>query len=127
DNKDIQWLVSNYKGSTILMNYNTYISHYNSTNVFRIDEATNFSFEGWKAVTGQDANSTIDITRFVNGETEEIFYNDTKQTKTFNLGNSVYKDIYRQQVPQTFSLEPFTSKILIKTKAVISIDNTIPT
>jgi parallel beta-helix repeat protein len=127
DNKDIQWLVSNYKGPDILMNYNTYLSHYNSTNVFRIDEVTNYSFEGWKAATGQDANSTIDVTRFVNGETEEIFYNDTKQTKTFNLGNSVYKDIYGQQVPQTFVLAPFTSKILIKTKAIVTVDNTLPT
>jgi len=89
--------------------YNTYISHYYVKSVF-----VNFAdFAAWKAATGQDANSTCDATTLAAGETEQLFYNDTKQAKVFNLGSSVFRDIYGKQVSGTFTLDPFTSKIII--------------
>ncbi|MBK6285929.1 MAG: right-handed parallel beta-helix repeat-containing protein [Draconibacterium sp.] len=126
DNKGIEYLVSKYQGN-VEINYNTYISHYNSTNVFMLEEVKSYDFTGWKTVTGQDANSTIDLSPLSIGDTEELFYNDTKQTKLFNLGSSIYKDIYGNQVMQSVTLEPFTSKILIKTSSVNITDNIIPT
>jgi hypothetical protein len=44
---------------------------------------------------------------------EKLFYNDTKQTKSFHLGNAVYRDIYGKVVKDTFTLRAFTWKILI--------------
>jgi hypothetical protein len=61
------------------------------------------------------------------GEKEELFYNDTKQTKTINLGNSVYKDIYGKQVTGSITLQPFTSVILIKINSANVLDTTPPT
>ena len=86
-----------------------------------------YNFTDWKLLTGQDANSTFIGTALAEGETEELFYNDTKQNKTFNLGSSVYKDIYGKQVAQSLVLEPFTSIILIKTNPVVAVDNIPPT
>ncbi len=125
DNKGIEYLVSKYQGN-VEINNNTYISHYNSTNVFMLEEVKSYDFNGWKTVTGQDANSTIDLSPLPIGDIEEIFYNDTKQTKTFSLGNSIYYDIYGKQITQSITLEPFTSKILIKTSSTIVSDTTPP-
>jgi hypothetical protein len=91
-------------------NNNTYVVHYTETNVF-VQYA---NFAAWQAA-GNDINGSYDGTNMVVGETEEIFYNDTKVTKTFYLGSSVYKDINGTQVTVSFTLEPFTSRILIKT------------
>ena len=99
---------------------NTYIHPYNST-PFR-PGATQITSTEWKSNTKQDANSTFNGIALGAGETEMLFYNETKQTKKFNLGNSVYRDIYGKQISGTISLEPFTSKILIKTKSVINPD-----
>jgi parallel beta-helix repeat protein len=126
ENYAIQFLGSQLNGK-VAFTENTYINHYNKSNFFKFNESKYYDFVGWKTATGQDANSTIDIAALATGETEELFYNDTKQTKTFNLGSSVYKDIYGNQVAQSVTLEPFTSKILIKTATVNTIDNTPPT
>jgi len=92
---------------------NWYINHYN-TNAFK-KENTLYDFEGWKTATGQDANSIFDGSPLLPGQTEKLLYNETKQTKTFDLGNGIYRDLSGYQVYfGSISLEPFTSKILIR-------------
>jgi hypothetical protein len=118
-----QRLVFQENGGDIIFDNNMYIAHYNTTKVM----SPYNSFEEWKTAKGQDSNSTFDGTPLTTGEKEELFYNDTKQTKTFKLGSSVYRDVYGKQVTGTFSTEPFTSKILIKTTSVINPDTTPPT
>jgi hypothetical protein len=49
------------------------------------------------------------------GESEQLFYNDTKQAKTFNLGKTIYKDIYGNEITGKLKIEPFSSIILIGT------------
>ena len=71
------------------------------------------TFRQWQSATGQDRNSTFDGAPLGEGETEQLLYNNTKQAKTINLGNSVYKDIDGNDVSGTVTLQPFTSKILI--------------
>jgi parallel beta-helix repeat protein len=116
-----------------IYNNNTYINHYNNNDIFLktqqwVDpKSDSHSFAEWRAVTGQDANSTIDVSPLAAGEKEELFYNDTKQTKTINLGNVVYRDVNGAKVSGNFTLEPFTSKILVKTTVTTIPDNIPPT
>ena len=112
---DYTWWQNTYQrivyqdNASAIFNNNNYISHYNTKGVF-----VNFEdFNAWKSATGQDANSTCDMTKLAIGESEELFYNDTKQSKIFYLGTSVFRDVFGKQLKDSFSLEPFTSKILI--------------
>ena len=84
ENNSIQILGSQRSGNVTIDN-NTYVNHYNSSGIFRINETTKSNFETWKTTTGQDAASTIDITTLAAGESEQIFYNDTKLKQTVNL------------------------------------------
>jgi hypothetical protein len=93
-------------------NNNTYVNPFANNDVFR-GEDTYYNFSGWKTFIGSDASSTYINTPLGTGENQEIFYNDTKQTKTYNLGTSKYRDIFGKVVKDSFTLQPFTSKILI--------------
>ncbi|NLB82207.1 MAG: hypothetical protein GX800_11510, partial [Clostridiaceae bacterium] len=99
--------------------YNTYVAPYIKTNVF----VQYSSFAQWQA-SGHDAHGTFYGADMKTNEVEQLFYNDTKQNKTFNLGGQVYKDIYGNQVSGSLTLSPFTSRILIQTNFVS--DNTRP-
>ena len=105
------WLVHQDGGAAALFDYNQYIHHYQSTDIF----ADNHDFAYWQSSTGQDQHSTFDGSPLGDGGREELFYNDTQQTKTFNLGDTVYQDIYGEQVSGSLELEPFASKILVVT------------
>ncbi|MBK6283797.1 MAG: right-handed parallel beta-helix repeat-containing protein [Draconibacterium sp.] len=126
ENKAIQFLGSQRNGKVNFTN-NIYVNHYNKSAVFKVDETKYYDFAGWKVSTAQDANSTINVVALATGETDVIFYNDTKQSKEFNLGNTIYKDINGKQVSDKVSLLPFTSIILIKTASQITTDTTPPT
>lgn len=112
DNDDIQILIGKLKGS-VTINNNTYINHYNSGNIFRSETNNRLNFLNWKILTNQDANSTIDVSKLAVGEKEALFYNETKQTIIYHLGSAVFRDVFGKIVKDTFSLKPFTSKILI--------------
>jgi len=111
-----QRIVYQESGAKAIFNHNTYIASYEPKDVF----VNMKSFAEWKSKTGQDTQSTFDDKPMGEGEKEHLFYNDTKQTKTIDLGSSVYRDIKGTIVSKSFTLQPFTSKILIKTKSVIS-------
>lgn len=96
------------------LNYNKYINHYRTSGIFM--GAGDGTFASWKSTTGQDANSTFDGSALKTGETEKLFYNDTKQDKTFDLGSNTYRDIDGNSVTGKLTLKPFTGKILIGTK-----------
>ncbi|MGM0532270.1 MAG: LamG-like jellyroll fold domain-containing protein [Bacteroidota bacterium] len=110
ENSD-QRIVYQESGAGAIFDDNKYFAPYETNDVFVNME----SFAEWKSKTGQDTHSTFDGSPFAEGETEQLFYNDTKQTKTFNLGNSDYRDIDGNKVSEKLTLEPFTSKILIGT------------
>ena len=108
-----QLMVKRNSANTAL-NYNTYINHYNSSGIFK-NESNYYDYNGWKSATGNDANSTIDISPLNTGETEKLFYNDTKTEKIIDLGTTVYRNIQGNNVTGSVKLQPFTSIILIKT------------
>lgn len=74
-----------------------------------------FVFADWQSLTGQDPNSIMDNSPLAEGETEHLFYNAEKTTKTISLGSNVYRDLNGNKVSGEIKLDPFTSIILIKT------------
>lgn len=122
-----QSLGSKRSANSMVLNNNTYINHQNSSGIFKLDDTKSYDFAGWKTATGQDLNSTIDVAPLATGEKEVLFYNDSKTSKAISLGTSVYKDINGKQFTGSVTLEPFTSKILIKTTSTVSTDNIAPT
>ncbi len=70
------------------------------------------SFEAWQA-SGNDINGVYDGKDMVDGETEELLYNETKSIKTFDLGSNIYRDIYGNNISGILILEPYKSKILV--------------
>jgi hypothetical protein len=91
---------------------NTYVNPFAGKDVFR--KENNYSdFPKWKSFIGSDANSKYINIPLVAGDTQKIFYNDSKQTKIYHLGNTAFRDIIGNVVNDTFSLKPFTSKILV--------------
>jgi len=124
-----QKLTFSYTGKYggFLFDDNIYVARYSQTNIFRYTKSdggaayTN-DFFNWKSQTAQDKNSTFIDTPLSAGETEQLFYNDTKQSKTFNLGTTVYRDIFGKEVTGKLTLEPFTSKILIKTTKTVQVN-----
>jgi parallel beta-helix repeat protein len=95
------------------VNNNIYRNPYESTGIFKKDSYVGFS--EWKSETGYDSNSKCNHTKLNTGEKEKLFYNDSKSDKSINLGTKVYKDIDGNQVTGSFTLKPFTSRILIAT------------
>ena len=110
--KDSHQRLLKVDGATSVYDYNKYIHPHKSTDIFN----NNYDFEQWKAATGQDANSVYEGTRLEEGETEYFFYNASKLKKVIDLGNSWYKDLDGNFFSEKLLLEPFTSKILIKSK-----------
>jgi parallel beta-helix repeat protein len=107
---------SHNKTVNVIFNNNTYVHHYNNSQIFKrssMPETAYYDFNGWKTSTKQDLNSTYNGTPLAVSETEKLFYNDTKQPKTYNLGTSIFRDVYGNLVKNSFTLQPFTSKILI--------------
>ena len=83
-------------GETVKWDYNIYIDR-TRPHAFRRQQSgiyDNYNLTDWTFLTGQDANSTFIGTALNEGETEKLFYNDTKQNKTFNMGESVFSEIF---------------------------------
>ena len=91
---------------------NTYISHYATNDVFY----GYTDFASWQAVAGScDTGSTFDNSTLPVGNDEELFYNNTKIAKTFNINGATAYDIDGNQVTVSFTLQPFEGKILTGT------------
>ncbi len=71
----------------------------------------------WKTSSGKDANSSEHWYTQPASEPPKshIFYNDTAQNKTFDLGNVLYKELDQTPVSGSITLAPYESRILIAT------------
>jgi hypothetical protein len=72
-----------------------------------------YSLSQWQSFSRQDINSKTSPVSITSENNIQLFYNNTKQARTFNLGGSTFKDIEGKTVSVSFTLQPFTSKILI--------------
>ncbi len=107
-------IVGERNGASHTYSNNKYYNPYRKTELFR--SQNNFiNFSSWQDNTGQDEDSSFDGTPLAEGETEHLFYNAEKTTKTISLGSNVYRDLNGNKVSGEIKLDPFTSIILIKT------------
>jgi parallel beta-helix repeat protein len=113
DDFEPRQLVARHTTANAIWNNNIYVCPFESDLVFRVSDGSYKNLADWKTFISGDANSTYIGTKLGVGETQEIFYNDTKKTKIFDLGTSIFRDVYGKIVRDTFTLQPFTSKILI--------------
>lgn len=116
DNYEPRQLLIRTSDANAILENNTYRNPYEKEGVFRGEDYC--SFEEWTRATGYDKNSTFNSSRLLTGETERLYYNDTRQPKTFNLGNRRLKDINGKTITGSFTLAPFTSIILIGTEFI---------
>ncbi|NCT54999.1 right-handed parallel beta-helix repeat-containing protein, partial [Candidatus Falkowbacteria bacterium] len=72
-----------------------------------------YSLSEWQLNYGQDVNSSNLPTSLTSEDGLQLVYNNTKQAKSYNLGNSIYKDVDGNIVTNPITLQPFTSKIII--------------
>ncbi len=120
-----QYLVS----SQPVIDSNRYINHYKESDIFIITNSK-YNFTDWQDSTSQDINSTIDVSPLEIGEEGILFYNTSKEVKTFDLGNLVYKNIDGEEITEELTLAPFTSQVLTmlkSTKGNTAIYNTVTT
>ncbi len=104
---------------TMVGTYNTlfdYNKYFNptvlaSTPVFKSNYYLNFS--QWKTATKQDVHSEFNSTPLVTGESADLIYNASKTVKKYNLNGAVVKDTDGNTLSGSFTLEPYTSVILI--------------
>ena len=76
---------------------------------------TRYTFDAWQALTGLETHSETNWFTLNPGDPprSKIFYNDTWDYKTFDLGTRKYLDLDQNEVAGTITLAPFTSQILI--------------
>jgi len=77
----------------------------------------NHTLAQWIAFSGQDANSVENWFSLIPGSptNSRIYYNDTDQTKTIDLGTDLYKDLDQNLVFGSLGLLPYHSRVLVKT------------
>jgi hypothetical protein len=97
------------KNASTKFDFNTYVAPYTERDVF----ANYVDFKYWQTDTGQDRNSTYDGTDMKSGESEKLFYNSSKESVTYNVNDAKVRDIYGNAITNSFTLKPFTSKIII--------------
>ncbi len=82
-----------------------------STQVFK--ESSYLTFTQWKSTIQQDVHSEFNSTPLAAGESADLIYNASKTVKKYNLNGAVVKDTDGNTLSGSFTLEPYTSVILI--------------
>jgi parallel beta-helix repeat protein len=74
-----------------------------------------YSLPGWRAYSGKDTSSKDAWFSLSPGESPNsvIFYNDTSETKTINLGYTLYLDLDQNPVYGSLVLPPYQSRVLV--------------
>ncbi|MBN1398008.1 MAG: right-handed parallel beta-helix repeat-containing protein [Bacteroidetes bacterium] len=75
---------------------------------------TYYTFPQWQKTTGFDANSKYIILK--SSKLDTIFVNYTALPITINLPSVIYYDLDNNSVARSFTLAPFSSRVLIKAK-----------
>jgi parallel beta-helix repeat protein len=95
---------------------NYYFQPYNSNNYVLIPPSTSNSFSTWVASTGYDTNSKISFVNWTLPTSDDtLFMNQTDNLLAIDLGNTKYLNLDMDTVCGTITLQPYTSKILIRT------------
>lgn len=97
-------------GSVSQLGTSDYNTFYHATRVKHIRISGDKSLAEWKSASGKDTHSTERVSATL--AQAELFYNDTRNPKTFTLSQP-YVDLSGNSVVGTLTLQPYTSKILL--------------
>jgi parallel beta-helix repeat protein len=114
--KSNAWTLYSYNLSNILSSdYNTIFQPYVNQHIAYGPSWTRYTFAGWQAFSGQEGHSVTHWFTQASGETSRgiIFYNPTKFPQLVQLGSRQYLDLGQIPVSGSFTLQPFSSKILV--------------
>src|SRR5690606_32257205 len=93
-NNEKQRMIKLDRAFKLVANNNLYVSHYNGDKLFDSNTDGYFEpFSSWQKA-GFDTSGSCDTSKLADGEKQKLFYNHTKQTKIYDLGTTVFKDIY---------------------------------
>jgi hypothetical protein len=132
-NQICNWFKTSHTSGNDIANFGTADSNYyarpindNSTIIGTIYGVADnyYSLSTWKTYSGKDAHSNKSPILITNSQDLLFAFNSTKSTKTISL-NASYVDLTGKNYNGSVSLEPFTSKVLIKNGAVLQ--NQLPT
>jgi len=111
------WTLYSSSLSNFTASDNNYLFHpYVDEHIAHSSSWTRYSFDDWKAYSGLESNSKTNDWFTLNlGDPplSTIFYNDTTNPKTVDLGNTKYLTLDQQEVTGSITLAPFTSRVLI--------------
>jgi uncharacterized repeat protein (TIGR01451 family) len=101
---------------------NYFFNPYRSEHIYGLGSMR--SLASWQAASGKDGNSKEHWYTQEAGETplSHIFYNDTAQSTTIDLGNVLYEDLDQNSVSGSITLAPYTSRILIESGEAGNLD-----
>lgn len=95
---------------------NNYVFHpYVDKHIAHGPSWTRYSFAEWQAYSGLESHSKTNWFTLNLGDAprSRIFYNDTQNAKTFDLGTRKYLDLDQNEILGSVTLAPFRSQILI--------------
>ncbi|MGC9353560.1 MAG: right-handed parallel beta-helix repeat-containing protein, partial [Mariniphaga sp.] len=104
---------TNKNHGDLMMNDNVYIDRHRSSVFRRTDTYEFLDILNWQDILDLDKNSIFISANLNSGETEQIFFNISKESKIYLLNNAKARDIYGNPISESFTLNPFTSKIVI--------------
>lgn len=106
-------ILNSSESAVVDIDKNTYVDRYRDKPFRDIKNHSFNTFLSWKLITGHDKNSTFINEKLVDEENEELFYNNTKQKISLNLGDLTFKDVYGNIVSGIITLPPYASIILV--------------
>lgn len=99
-----------------IIDSNYYFHPYNENNYEFVPPSTSNDFSTWQSNSGYDVNT---VNSFVNWtfptSYDTLLMNQTDNVVTLNLGDTEYVDLDNNIICGSVTLQPYTSKILIKT------------
>ncbi len=104
-----------------ISNHNAFFSPYRAAHIRSSGDKT---LGAWQTYSGKDGSSQEHWYTQESGETpvSHIFYNDTAQNKTFDLGNVLYQDLDQIPVSGSITLSPYMARILIESSDAANLD-----
>lgn len=95
---------------------NYYFQPYEPDNYAFIPPATTLDFDGWVSTTGHDLHSRSSFVSWnLPTSNDTLFMNQSDDVITISLGAEEYLDLDSNSVCGSITLQPYTSRILIRT------------
>ena len=113
---DNAWTLYSYSPSNITVSDHNYFFHpYVGDQIAHGPSWTRYTFSEWQTYSGQESHSKTNWFALNDGDSplSTVFYNDTEDPKTVDLGTRKYLDLDQNEVIGSIVLQPFASAVLV--------------